>query len=62
MTTADEIRCLGDKEMLVIMTNRAPFRVRRRKYTSAPCEAHVEPLGPALSTTAEDLAVGPVKQ
>jgi hypothetical protein len=24
-------------------------------------EAHVEPLGPALSTTAEDLAVGPVK-
>lgn len=61
VTTADEIRCLGDKEMLVIMTNHAPFRLRRRKYTSAPSEAHVAPLGPGLSTTAEDLAARPVK-
>jgi type IV secretion system protein VirD4 len=52
-TTADEIRRLNDKDMLVIMTNRAPFRIRRRKYRTAPCEASTAALGPALTTKLE---------
>jgi type IV secretion system protein VirD4 len=52
---ADEVRRLGDKHMLVIMTNREPFRIRRRRYTTAPLEAGTTPLGPALSTTPQGL-------
>lgn len=47
--TADEIRRIGDRDMLVIMTNREPFRLRRRRYTTAPLEAASTPLGPALT-------------
>jgi len=53
LMTPDEIRRLGDRELLVITGNRRPMKIEKTRYTASLCSALTTPLGEALSLPIE---------
>jgi type IV secretion system protein VirD4 len=45
--TPDEVRRLGEEEILAIVGNRQPMLLHRERFTQTPCTALVRPLGPS---------------
>ena len=46
LLTADEVRRIGDHEMLILVSNLRPIRARREFWDRAPVTAFAPPLGP----------------
>ncbi len=56
LMTADEVRRLGNDELLVLVGNRRPARVKKQWWTAAPVTAQHSGLGPAQGIPAEPVA------
>jgi len=59
LLTADEVRRLDADDMLVLVGNRHPARVRKQWYTAAPSTAQHSSLGPAQRWTPPEGGDGP---
>ncbi len=47
--TGDELRRMGRDELLMVMSNRPPVKVRKRRWDRPPTPGETTPLGPALA-------------